>query len=419
MTYTGKAEEQTQGLVEEITAEAGGADDPAKELIFPHTADAPWPVYGRLRQECPVVRSDFGGIPTVIVSRYEDVMWLLRHPEHFTSEGGQLSLGEQPLIPLQVDPPRHTQYRRLLNPEFVPREIEKLEPSIRRLVTELLDGFAGRGSCDFHEEFATPLPSGIFLALMGLPEDDLPKFLKWRDDTIRPPVEPGDVEGAMAIRATAAREISEYFRESIEKARARDLDDTLLSKIVHAEIDGEPLTETELLGMSHLLLLGGLDTVTATLDCMIYYLAMHPDRRQQIINDPALVPKAIEELLRFETPVMMVPRSVKEPVELGGLKLEPGEGVTVALGAANDDEAQFGSTDVDFHRDPNKHVAFGAGNHLCLGAHLARLELRVALEEIHRRIPDYRVKEGTEVHFSPGIRQAYHLPLEFTPEGSR
>jgi cytochrome P450 len=402
-----------------MTTDAHQTEETLQTLFYPSTADDPLPVYATLRHECPVVRSDFGGFPTVIVSRYDDVWWLLRHPEHFTSAGDQLSLGEQPLIPLQVDPPRHTQYRRLLNPEFVPREIEKLEPPIRRLVTELIDGFASGGSCNFHEEFATPLPSGIFLALMGLPESDLPKFLKWRDATIRPPVEPGDIEGATRIRAQAAHEVSEYFKSAIEECRSKGLSDTLLSKLVHATIGGEPLTETELLGMSHLLLLGGLDTVTATLDCMIYFLATHPDYRSEIIDDPSLIPAAVEELLRYETPVMVVPRSVKEPVDLRGVQLEAGEGVTVAIGAANGDEEEFGKTDVDFHREPNRHVAFGAGNHLCLGAHLARLELRVALEEIHRRIPDYRITEGEDVHFSPGIRQADHLPLEFSPEVAR
>src|SRR5581483_7373523 len=165
----------------------------------------------------------------------------------------------------------HTAYRRLLNPQFVPREIERLEGDVRRMVTELLDGFAGRGSCDFHEEFATPLPSGIFLSLMGLPEEDLPMFLEWRDDSIRPAVEPGDFEGAERIRAATASAISDYFRGAIEERR-RHPDDSLLSRLVHAEIGGEPLSETELLGMSHLLLLGGLDTVTATLDCMVTFL---------------------------------------------------------------------------------------------------------------------------------------------------
>jgi cytochrome P450 len=387
----------------------------ATELLFTNqTADDPVEVYARLRSECPVSRADFAGMPSVIISRYEDVCWAMRHPEYFTSEDGALNLGEQPLIPLEVDPPRHTKYRRLLNPQFVPREIEKLEPAVRSLVRELIDQFAPRGSCDLHEEFATPLPSGIFLALMGLPRSDLAMFLQWRDNTIRPDVEPGDFDGAARIRKQTAHEISEYFRAAIAERRSNPTDD-LFTRIIDGSIDGEPLSETELLGICHLLLLGGLDTVTATLDCMITYLATHPDRRQELIDDPSLVNGVVEELLRSESPVMMVPRMVKQDVELGGVQLKAGDRVTLLIGAANADGDEFVDAGVDFHRDPNRHVAFGGSHHLCLGAHLARLELRVALEELHARIPDYKLADGADIHFSPGIRQATSLPLVFTP----
>lgn len=388
--------------------------DVLSELFSEAVATDPHPTYRKLRNECPVARGQMGGNPAVVVTRYDDVWWALRHPEYFTSASGDLNLGEQPLIPLEVDPPQHTKYRRLLNPEFVPREIDKLEPQIRRTVRELLDGFAARGTCNFHEELATPLPSTIFLALMGLPLDDLPRFLQWRDDTIRPDVEPGDMEGAQRIRARAAREISDYFRGAIARCREAP-DDTLLSRIVHATIDGEPLSERELLGISHLLLLGGLDTVTATLDCMIQFLATHPDHRRQLVDDPARIPGAVEEMLRWLTPVMVVPRSIKQNFEMRGVELTAGDGVTLVVGAANDDEGEFGEPAVDFGRDPNTHLAFGGGHHLCLGAHLARLELRVALEELHARIPDYRIPDGVEIHYSPGIRQADPLPLEFDP----
>lgn len=383
-------------------------------FFSPGVADDPHPTYRTMRSECPVARGSMGETPVVLISRYEDVNWALRHPEHFTSAGGSLNLGEQPLIPLEFDPPEHTKYRRLLSPEFVPREIAKLEPEVRRIVRGLVDAVAPRGRCDFHEEVATPLPSQIFLALMGLPPEDLPQFLRWRDDSIRPDVEPGDFEGAQRIRAQAAREISDYFRHTI--ARLRDEPgNTLLSRIVHSTIDGRELTEAELLGISHLLLLGGLDTVTATLDCMVAYLADHPDQRQRLVEDPTLIPAAVEELLRWLTPVMAIPRSIKEDVTMAGVELKAGDGVVLVIGAANDDESEFADPEVDFGRQPNRHVAFGGSNHSCLGAHLARLELRVALEELHRRIPDYRVPEGSEIHYSPGIRQADHLPLEFPP----
>ena len=383
-------------------------------VFSPDVADDPHPTYRRMRSECPVARSTMGEAPVVLISRYEDVNWALRHPEYFTSAGGSLNLGEQPLIPLEFDPPEHTKYRRLLSPEFVPREITKLEPEMRRIVRGLIEGVAGRGSCDFHEEIATPLPSQIFLALMGLPREDLPRFLRWRDDSIRPDVDPGDFEGAQRIRAQTAHEISDYFRQTIAHLREQP-SNTLLSRIVHSTVEGRALTEAELLGISHLLLLGGLDTVTATLDCMVAYLADHPEQRQRLVDDPSLIPAAVEELLRWLTPVMVVPRSIKQDVEMGEVELKAGDGVMLVIGAANGDESEFTDPEVDFDRHPNRHVAFGGSNHSCLGAHLARLELRVAIEELHRRIPDYRVPEGIEVHFSPGIRQADHLPLEFPP----
>lgn len=388
--------------------------DPAHLLFDPATAADPHDAYRRVRSECPVARAEFGGQPLVTIASYAEAWSSLREPDRFTSAGGVLHIGEQPLIPLEVDPPAHTRYRRLLNPWFVPREMQRLEPDVRAAVRELIDGFADRGRCDFHEELATPLPSRIFLALMGLPTEDLPQFLAWRDATIRPDVEPGDIGGAERIRAETARAISDYFRAEIARRR-RHPDGTLLSNIVHATIEGQPLTEPELLGISHLLLLGGLDTVTATLDCMVHFLARHPDHRRQLLEDPSLIPSAVEELLRWLTPVMVVSRSVARDLEIDGVALEAGDPTFVVLGAANDDESEFGDTAIDFRRDPNRHLAFGAGHHLCLGAHLARLELRVALEELHARIPDYRIPDGAEISFSTGIRQADHLPLEFTP----
>jgi len=394
------------------TTAAGGVDVDAV-LFTQETADNPHASYQTLLERCPVARAEgFGGEPAVYVSAYEDVLWALRHPEVFSSADA-MELGEQPLIPLQVDPPQHTRYRRLLNPEFVPRKVAELEPDVRVLVNAIIDEFVDRGSCDFHEEFATPLPSTIFLRLMGLPQDDLPMFLQWRDNSIRPDVAPGDFEAADRIRQETAKAINVYFEEALDE-RMREPGDGLLSLLVRAEIDGQRLTRRELLGICHLLLLGGLDTVTATLDCMIVYLARHPDRRRRLVDDPSLIGPSIEELLRHQTPVMMVPRIIKEPTTMRGVRLETGDRVTLLIGAANADESAFPDPgELDLSRDASKHLAFGAGHHLCLGAYLARLELRVGLEEFHRRIPEYRIADGAEIHYSPGIRQANHLPLVF------
>jgi cytochrome P450 len=400
-----------------VEAESGVAD-PMSLLFSQACANEPLPTYREMREKCPVARGEgmFEGTHAVYLSRYQDVQWALKHPETFSSSSDALSIGaEQPLIPLQVDPPEHAKYRRLLDPEFSPKKMAALEPEARELVNQIIDRFAANDGCDVHEDFATPLPSTIFLALMGLPQSDLAQFLQWRDNTIRPDVAPDDWEGAQRIREQTGRDVTQYFTDAIADRRASP-DDAMLSRLVHAEIEGRPLTQEELLGIFHLLMLGGLDTVTATLDCNIVYLARHPERRQQLVDHPEIVATAVEELLRTETPVMVVPRIVKQDCTIGGVDISAGDHATICIGAANSDDNEFGGADdVDFTRSPNRHLAFGGGPHRCLGSHLARLELRVAMEEFHRRIPEYHVPAGTELRYSPGIRQADCLPLVFGP----
>jgi cytochrome P450 len=388
-------------------------DDPIMELFATRAADDPIPVYQRMHDQCPVMRTPslMGDGSGVTLTRYEDVLWGLKHPEVFSSKDVVQVGNEVPLIPLSVDPPEHAKYRRLLDPFFAPRKMLELEPEMRKLVNEVIDGFIDNGQCDFHEDYATPLPSTFFLALMGMPQSDLPDFLKWRDQTIRP--DATNLEDAARIREEAGHAITRYFEEALEERR-RHPDDRLLTRLVQGEVDGRPLTQNELLGACHLLLLGGLDTVTATLDCMILYLAAHPERRDAIVADPSLVSPAVEELLRRETPVMMVPRLVVQDFEMGGVQFKAGDSATMLLGAANVDQDEFDDADgVHFDRANNRHLAFGGGPHRCLGSHLARLELRVAIEEWHRRIPRYEVAQGAEIHYSPGIRQADNLPLVF------
>jgi cytochrome P450 len=392
-----------------------GTEDPMFDIFSQRCADDPHPVYQGLHDRCPVGRGPgmMGGF-SVTLSSYADVLWALKHPEVFSSKDVVKIGNDVPLIPLSVDPPEHAKYRRLLDPQFSPKRMADLEPEARTLVNEIIDEFAGNGACDFHEEFATPLPSTIFLALMGLPQDDLPQFLAWRDDTIRPQ---GDTfEEMEEKRVAAGKAIEAYFEGKIEEKRARP-DDRLLSTLVHGEVEGRPLTHAELLGTTHLLLLGGLDTVTATLDCMIVFLAQHPERRRALVDDGSLVAGAVEELLRHQTPVMMVPRILAQDFEMGGVQLHAGDGATLLIGAANCDRSEFeDASDVRFDREANRHLAFGGGPHRCLGSHLARLELTVALEEFHRRVPDYELVPGTTLSFSPGIRQAENLHLRFPVE---
>jgi cytochrome P450 len=382
------------------------------ELLFiePGASDDPAPGYARLREQCPVARvPGLMGEPTVWLSKYDDALWALKHPEIFSSRAEAVDIGQaHDLIPLQIDPPLHTKYRRFLAEWFNTKAIAPLEPAVRKLVNELLDGIAPRGRCDFHADFATPLPSTVFLAQMGLPQDDLPTLLRWRDDIIRPAADPDE---AAATRARTGAEMTAYFDAQIDGLRANP-GPGFWSDLVNAEFDGRPLDRGELLGMAFLLIIAGLDTVTATLDCMIEYLAAHPDRRQMLVERPELTTDAVEEMMRFLTPVQLIPRVVAQDATIGGVDIKAGDHATIVLGAANLDPDTYDDADeVDFERERSINLAFGGGPHLCLGINLARLELRVALEEWHRRIPEYSIPEGTQIVHSPGIRQADHLPL--------
>jgi cytochrome P450 len=384
-------------------------------LFAPEVGADPQPVYAELRAKCPVARSTFFNAP--VLSRYEDIVWGLREPGLFSSAmEKQLALGtDRPMIPQQIDPPAQTRYRRLLDPHFSRRRMEELAPAIRSQANALIDGFEARGECEFDSEFAVPLPCGAFLSLLGLPLSDLAVFLEIKDDIIRPGKSRGlpylPIEEAKAVRAAAGRRLYAYFEAVIDDRTPRPRGD-LLSTLVHAEIEGEKLTREEILDICFLLLIAGLDTVTATLGCSIAYLAAHPEQRESLVRDPALIPGAVEELLRWETPVVAVPRIATQDLTLHGVEIEKGAVVTFLLGAANTDGAHFrDANEVDFTRERNIHLAFGSGPHRCLGSHLARMELRVALEEWHRRIPDYAIAPGETPRYSAGIREVMHLPL--------
>ena len=390
--------------------------DPDSQRInlFAETfARCPQPAYAELRSRCPVGRMVLTGSP--VVSRYEDVMWALRNPDYFSSEmESHMQLGtERPMIPQQVDPPAQTRYRRLLDPHFSRRKMEALAPKIAAHASELIDGFAADGGCDFNTAFAIPLPCSAFLDLLGLPHSDLGFFLELKDDIIRPHKgrEDKSLKEHQGFRELAGQRNYEYFRAALDEREARPRED-MLSELMRAEIDGERLSRNEILDICFLLLLAGLDTVTATLGCNIAYLAANPEQRERLVAAPDVIPAAVEELLRWETPVVAVPRLVKKNVTLSGVELREGELATLLLGAANTDDEHFrDAQSVDFARERNIHTAFGAGPHRCLGSHLARMELRVAMEVWHERIPRYAVKPGATPRFSPGIREALYLPL--------
>jgi cytochrome P450 len=387
-------------------------------FIDPAFARDPRPYFEALRAG-PPVRDGMDGpgpAPTVLVARAEDVDQVLRNPKVFSSDfgTGMGGLGnDRPLIPLQIDPPDHKKYRVLLDPFFAPRQMAKREDDVAALVNQLIDGFIDKGQCDFTEDFAVPLPSEVFLRLVGLPLSDLPFLLRIKDGIVR---SGGETEmGKMAeARVTAGRECYEYFEAALDDA-ARHSQDCLLRDLLHAEVDGQRLTRDEIMDVCFLFIIAGLDTVTDSLCCFFTHLADHPERRRQIVEDPSVIPAAVEELLRWESPVSGVARSATEDFDLGGCPVHKGDSLLVLVGAANTDPSNIdGADQVDFDRGTNRHSAFGGGIHRCLGSHLARLELRVALREWHRRIPNYHVPKGVDLIWTPMLRSVLNLPLVFT-----
>jgi len=343
---------------------------------------------------------------------------VLRHHELFSSVGG-IDLGNiRPLIPLNVDPPQHSKYRKVLDPLFAPKQMDAQEADITARVNHFIDAFIDRGECNFSEEFAELLPSSVFLGLMGLPWDELDTFLHLRDGILRPDkVDPGamfDADTRIAVQRATGRDIYAYFDNVCDERQQHPTDD-ILSHLVTVEIDGETLTREEILDICFLFLIAGLDTVSDSLTCFYAFLANHPEHRRQLVDDPTLISGAVEELLRWESPVPSgVPRIATQDTELpNGMKVAAGTAVMVNFGAANVDPAEFSNPfDVRFDRETNRHIAFGAGVHRCLGSHLARRELRITMREWHRRIPDYSIKPGhEELVYPPGLRSVQNLTL--------
>jgi len=374
----------------------------------------PQVVFKALRDGSPVLALE----GAVLLSRKADIDETLRHPETFTSNMSAVNLKNvRPLIPLQIDPPDHKKYRKLLDPIFAPRIMTAMEEEVAVLVNDLIDRFIDRGEVDFAAEFSVPYPSQVFLTLLGLPLDELDRFLAMKDGIIRPDHVTGTPYGsetADAHQQKVADSIYEYFNGVLDRREMLSEDD-LVSRFLSAEVEGHKLTREDILDICFLFLIAGLDTVTATLDCMFAHLAQHPEHRRQLVEDPGLIPSAIEELLRWETPVMMVARASVEDTTVAGCPVHKGDSVILMLGSANTDEAEVEDAGtVRFDREVNRHIAFGGGIHRCLGSHLARMELRVALREWHRRIPEYAVQPGHTLEYTPNIRSIDHFPMVFT-----
>ena len=381
------------------------------EIDDPALLAAPQTMYRSLRDATPVLAFD-GPPAMVIVSTDDAVREVLRHHEVFSSGTDAVAIGQiRPLIPLQIDPPEHGKYRKLLDPLFAPKQVAQLEDGARALVRELVGEVAATGACNFHYAIAETFPTTVFLELLGLPMSRAREFVELKDGIIRPPQH--ELEARQEHIAATGRRIYAVLEEVVS-ARQKEPRDDFISAFLDSEVEGHRLTPDDVVDIGYLFFLAGLDTVTSSLDCIVAYLAAHPDQRRQLVEDSSLIPHAIEELLRWETPVTGVPRIAVADTELDDCPIAKGTIVTVLLASANTDERSWEHGDtIDFEREGNRHIAFGGGVHRCLGSHLARMELRVALEEWHAAVPDYGVREGVELLYSAGLRSIENLELVY------
>lgn len=355
--------------------------DPAREDFQDHAHE----IYRRLRDEHPLYHDPAAGF--FALSRFDDVRAAAADTATFSSEGTDISQGLLPMIQA-LDPPRHDALRQLVSKAFTARRVADMEPEIRRIARELIDGFAGAGEADLVGAFARHLPSRVIGAMLGVPPERRERFLGWSEALVE--AQPG--QAGPEQRQVATR-IYREFAQLLGERRERRRDD-LMSALLDAEIDGQRLRDDELLGFCFVLIVAGNDTTTNLIANGAVLLADHPEQRERLLEDPGRIPAAIEEMLRCEAPAQALPRVARRPVALHGATIPAGALVRLVWGAANRDERAFADPErFDVTRTPTRHLAFGHGVHFCLGAHLARLEARVAFEELLARLPRYRLAE--------------------------
>jgi cytochrome P450 len=376
-----------------------------------------------LREQAPVHWQDECELPVFLpgpgywaLTRYEDVVFVSKHPEVFSSAEGSSSLNElrprerrmarQQLI--QMDPPGHTELRNLMNTRFKPRAVRETEAHMRRVVCETLDRLEGRSECDFVDAVAAPISLRILTNFLGVPDEYTARFYRWTNTTMRFG-EPGVFR---LLRARFA--LLQIFVQSALLARARKKKPAsdVFSSIVNGEFQGRPLTRMMTQVNFFLFIIAGNETTRNALSGGLQALCEHPEQFDRLRRDPSLLPQAIEEILRWVSPVMQFRRTALRDTKIGDQPIRKGEKVVMYYGAANRDPRVFEDPEVfDITRKPNPHLAFGTGTHFCMGSHIARLEMRVTLEEFLRRFPNVRLTgppERLESNFISGIKR---LPI--------
>jgi cytochrome P450 len=399
-------------------------------------------VYDALREHLPVARSESlrgGPVGPIaggwVLTRYEDGAEVLRNTDDFSSQS--VAYPVRPWIPQAIDPPMHTSYRRILNPWFTADAMAKLEPHLEQFATELAEKMLAKDAFDFVAEFADPFPTVIFCELAGFPLDDYAQIMDWKnlimhasdghphgdalarakanelglDATDGEPLPP---ETALAVRAKGAEAVYAYFADLLEQRRAEPRDD-LVSRLLAARYEDErPLTQEELEDTLFLLFMAGLDTVASALGLIVQTFALDAAKRREFISlmeNSRSLGQAIEELVRFHA-IVLLPRRVTRELSFHGAILREEDQVLVPTMASNRDAEEFENpNEILYDRLPNRHLGFGLGPHRCLGIHLARRELRIALQVFHRLLPDYRLDPDAPAVAFGGMKGLASLPL--------
>ena len=393
------------------------------DLVSPETfarSGHPWDQYAWLRANAPVYwHPEVDGPGFWAITKYDDVRTISRTPRTFSSyekgvmlpDPDEMGLMAQRLMMLSMDPPQHDRFKLLVSRGFTPKNAPLLRPRIQELAREIVDTALAKGSCDFVSEIAGRLPSGLIAELMGMPRQDgerlydLTEIMHTNDDAVAPP----------HVKAAAIGEMLGYAQSVADRKRSEPGDD-LATLLVNAEVDGDRLTDGEFQWFFLLLVNAGGDTTRNLLAAGLQLLFDHPEQRERLMSDPdALLGTAIEEMLRFASPVSHFKRTVMHDTEIRGQKLRAGERVVVFYGSANRDEEIFDRPDeFDIARDPNPHVAFGAGGpHLCLGMHVARVELAVMFRELLMRMPHIEPAGPIERMHSSFIAGIHSMPVRY------
>ena len=384
---------------------------------YPHEA------FRLLRAEAPIYwHPERGGGGFWVVTKYDDVKAVSLDSKTYSSgRGGTLmrefeneELEANQAIMLNMDAPRHTRFRRLVNVGFSPRMVSRLESHVRDMTRKIIDAVAARGECDFVTEIAAELPLQVIVEMIGVPMEDRHLVFKWSNQMVGF----DDPEYGEQISRAASMEMFMYANQ-LALARKESLRDDLVSVLMSAEVDGEKLSEVEFDSFFLLLAVAGNETTRNLISGGMRALFDHPEQRARLAADPSLLPTTVEEMLRWVSPVMYFRRTVTHDTELRGHKLREGDRVTIWYGSANRDEDVFPNADrFDVGRTPNEHLAFGIGHHFCLGANLARMEIQIMFEEIFRRLPDIQLAGPVERLRSNFLNGIKHMPVRFTPRRS-